>query len=259
MVVLMTGFNATSHGSQDFYPTFLSSQLGHGPTDVTLITVVGQIGALVGGMVVGYISTFAGRRLTMLTAAVFGGAILPAYVLPHDMSLVATSFFEQFFVGGVWGPIPIHLYELSPPSLRSLLIGLTYQLGNLGSSACATIQATIAERYPLPPTSFEEKRLDYGKVIGIFMGGVWAYDFFWLFVGPEMSQEERDQETEATLSLEKLRGEGMSLDQIGREMAKHGATGMAEDIVGKRKDDVESTIEYQEKGGIADAKGVGEV
>lgn len=103
MVVLMSGFNATSHGSQDFYPTFLSSQLFMDPTQITVITAVGQIGALTGGMTIGYISTFAGRRLTMMTAAVFGGAILPAYVLPRNMSLVASAFFEQFFVGGIWG------------------------------------------------------------------------------------------------------------------------------------------------------------
>lgn len=62
--------------------------------------------------------------------------------------------------------------ELSPPALRSLLVGLTYQLGNLVSSASATIQATIGERYPLPPSATEASRFDYGKVIGIFMGAV---------------------------------------------------------------------------------------
>jgi len=247
MVVLMSGFNATSHGSQDFYPTFLQSQLGMSPTDVTVITVVGQIGALIGATTIGYISTFAGRRLTMMTAAVFGGAILPAYILPHNMSLVASSFFEQFFVGGIWGPIPIHLYELSPPALRSLLIGLTYQLGNLASSASATIQAIIAERYPLPPTSFEKTRLDYGKVIGIFMGAVWAYDFFWLFWGPEMEQSERDEEAEAVLHFERLKGEGMSLEEIGRNRARD-EVGWKGDDEGraKRVGDIEAPNDYLE-------------
>ena len=116
MVVLMSGFNATSHGSQDFYPTYLQSQLGMDPTQITVITVVGQIGALIGAMCIGYVSTFAGRRLTMMTAAVCGGAILPAYVLPKNMSLVACAFFEQFFVGGIWGklhfPMPQFLFLL---------------------------------------------------------------------------------------------------------------------------------------------------
>lgn len=237
MVVLMSGFNATSHGSQDFYPTYLQSQLGMDPTQITVITVVGQIGALIGAMCIGYISTFAGRRLTMLTAAVFGGAILPAYVLPKNMSLVACAFFEQFFVGGIWGiiaihfrcrhssnnhigPIPIHLLELSPPALRSLLVGFTYQLGNLASSASATIQAIIAERFPLPPSATGDKRYDYGKVIGIFMGTIWAYDFFWLFLGPEMTQEERNEEADDAIQYERLKKEGMSLTQIGSARAR---------------------------------------
>jgi MFS transporter, SHS family, lactate transporter len=142
-----------------------------------------------------------------MTAALFGGAILPAYIVPHNMSLVASAFFEQFFVGGIWGPIPIHLLELSPPALRSLIVGFTYQLGNLASSASATIQAIIGTRYPLSPSATEKQRFDYGKVIGIFMGAVWAYDFFWLFWGPEMRQEERDEEHRSTEEYERRRRE----------------------------------------------------
>ncbi|KFZ08946.1 hypothetical protein V502_09050 [Pseudogymnoascus sp. VKM F-4520 (FW-2644)] len=215
MVILMSGLNATTHGSQDFYPTFLSSQLGMTTQEVTIITVVGQIGAAIGATCIGYISTFAGRRLTMITAAVFGGAILPAYILPQTNSLAAGAFFEQFFVLGIWGPVAIHLMELSPPSMRSLLVGLTYQLGNLASSASATIQAIIGEKFPLPPSATESNRFDYGKVIGIFMGAVWAYDVIMLLIGPEMSQEERDEEAEAGLQLERLRKAGMSLSEVG--------------------------------------------
>jgi SHS family lactate transporter-like MFS transporter len=118
------------------------------------------------------------------------------------------------------GPIPIHLIELSPPALRTLLVGFTYQLGNLASSASATIQAIIAERFPLPPSASGDKRYDYGKVIGIFMGSVWAYDFFWLFVGPEMTQEERDEAAEDAMHYERLKKEGMSLTQIGSARAR---------------------------------------
>lgn len=74
-----------------------------GPSDVTVITVVGQIGALMGGWMIGYISTFCGRRLTMMTGCICGGAMIPAYILPRNMSLVASAFFQQFFVGGTWG------------------------------------------------------------------------------------------------------------------------------------------------------------
>lgn len=218
MIVLMSGFNAVSHGSQDFYPTFLKDQLGMSPTDTTIITVVGQVGALVGGCVFGYISTFFGRRLTMMISCVLGGALVPAYTMPHTMSLTASAFFEQFCVMGVWGPIPIFLLELSPPSLSSLIVGFTYQLGNLASSASATIQAIIGARYPLPPLPDGTPRFDYGKVIGIFLGAVWAYIFFFIFWAPEMSQAERDEQAEEALRLETLRKQGASLAEIGEQM-----------------------------------------
>jgi SHS family lactate transporter-like MFS transporter len=166
MVVVMTGFNSISHGSQDLYPTFLKNQAGMSATQTTVITVIGQIGALCGSTTIGYLSTYFGRRLVMMIACVFGGAIVPAYIIPRDLSLIASVFFEQVFVGGVWGPIPIHLIELSPPALRSLTVGLTYQLGNLASSASATIESVIGERFPLPPTASGVERFDYGKVIG---------------------------------------------------------------------------------------------
>lgn len=107
MVVLMTGYNSISHGSQDLYPTFLKNQVYMGPTQVTVITVVGQIGALIGSTLVGYVSTFTGRRLAMMVACCFGGALVPAYVLPRSDNLIACAFFEQFFVGGSWGPVPV--------------------------------------------------------------------------------------------------------------------------------------------------------
>jgi MFS transporter, SHS family, lactate transporter len=186
---------------------------------VTVISVVGQIGALIGGTTLGYVSTFFGRRLTMLVACVFGGALVPAYILPRDMTLVASAFFLQFMVGGVWGAIPIHLMELAPEALRTTAVGLTYQLGNLASSASATIQAVIGEDYPLPPHNGVE-RFDYGKVIGIFMGAVWAYQFVFLFLGPEISEGERAEYAEQADELERLRKSGRSLKDIGVERVK---------------------------------------
>ncbi|KAI8630971.1 carboxylic acid transporter [Xylariaceae sp. FL1651] len=224
MVVLMTGFNSCSHGSQDLYPTFLKNQVELGPTEVTVISVVGQIGALIGGTTIGYVSTFFGRRLSMIVCCIIGGAVLPAYIFPRSLGLIASAFFLQFFVGGVWGPIPIHLSELSPPSLRTTAVGFTYQLGNLASSASATIQATIGERFPLSPKNGVE-RYDYGKVIAIFMGAVWAYMLFFLFFGPEMSQEERAEYGAAADQIESLRKEGASLAEIGAQRAKSAALG----------------------------------
>ena len=191
MVFLMAGFNFSTHGSQDLYPTYLKTQLGMSPSQVTIITVVGQISCVLGGIVIGYLSSILGRRVSIVCICVLGGALLPSYILLTDMTLVLGAILEQFCVGGAWGPVPIHLQELAPPVLRSLMVGLTYQLGNLASSASATIEATIGERFPLPPTDSGTHRYNYGKVIGIFMATVWVYLTCLVLVGPEMSEEER--------------------------------------------------------------------
>ncbi|KAG5912992.1 hypothetical protein E4U42_001588 [Claviceps africana] len=213
MVVLMAAFNSCSHGSQDLYPTFLKSQVGLDATHVVIVTVAGQLGSIVGSSVMGYLSTFSGRRLIMLVSCVVGGALVPAFVIPRRMGiLVATSLLEQAFVSGVWGPVPIHLMELSPPALRTTVVGLTYQLGNLASSASATIQAVLGERFPLPaaPAGDDKAgggaRHDYGKVMVVFMACVWALLFVLLLAGPEMSQDERDEEAETARKLEEDRG-----------------------------------------------------
>ncbi|KAK5735720.1 hypothetical protein LTR17_007892 [Elasticomyces elasticus] len=221
MVVLMAGFNSISHGTQDLYPTFLKNQVGMSPSQATVVTVVGQLGAISGGMTVGWLSTFTGRRLAMMVACVFGGALVPGYILLRTDSLIATTFFEQFFVGGVWGPIPVFLVELSPPVLRTFIYGLSYQLGNLASSASSTIEATIGERFPLAPTPKGVKRYDYGKVIGIYAGAVWVYILLFVFLGPEMTQEERNEEAALVVQFEELRAQGVSLLDIGAGRAKN--------------------------------------
>ncbi|KAK4984572.1 hypothetical protein LTR66_008458, partial [Elasticomyces elasticus] len=99
MVVLRTGFDSCLHGSQDIYPTFLKDTVRMSATKTKVITVVGQTGAVLGGTTIGYLNSVTGRRLTMMCTAVAGAAIVPAYVLPRDLSHIANVFFEQFFVG----------------------------------------------------------------------------------------------------------------------------------------------------------------
>ena len=109
--------------------------------------------------------------------------------------------------------------ELAPEALRTTAVGLTYQLGNLASSASATIQSVIGENYPLPPHNGVE-RFDYGKVIGIFMGAVWHTNSFFCSLGPEMSEGERAEYASQADELERLRKSGRSLKDIGIERVK---------------------------------------
>jgi SHS family lactate transporter-like MFS transporter len=55
---------------------------------------------------------------------------------------------------------------LSPPEFRAFVVGVSYQLGNLASSASSTIETTIGEQFPLynPDGSIRDGTFNYGKV-----------------------------------------------------------------------------------------------
>ncbi|EXJ76888.1 MFS transporter, SHS family, lactate transporter [Capronia epimyces CBS 606.96] len=188
LILIATGFNAMSHGSQDLYNTLLSIQFRFSPDAATVTQVVANLGAMTGGTVVGYSSQIFGRRLSIICICVVGGALLYPYTFVSSKAVIAAAFFEQFCVQGAWGVIPIHLMELSPGSIRTFVVGTSYQLGNLASSASSTIESRIGERFPLPPLHRDGKtikRYDYGKVICIYMGTVYAYTILVTFIGPE--------------------------------------------------------------------------
>ncbi|GMG06407.1 unnamed protein product [Aspergillus oryzae var. brunneus] len=174
-----------SHGSQDLYPTLLKSEFSFSANAVTVTQVVANLGALTGGTLCGWASQIFGRRFSIIVISIVGGALLYPYTFVTSTNVMAAAFFEQFCVQGAWGVIPIHLMELSPGSIRTFTVGTAYQLGNLVSSASSTIESTIGERFPLPPTETEKHRYQYGKVICIFMGCVFAYTIIVTFLGPE--------------------------------------------------------------------------
>jgi len=44
---------------------------------------------------------------------------------------------------------------------------------------------------------------------------VWVYILFFVFWGPEMTQDERNEEAAKTLEFEEMRAQGVSLAEIG--------------------------------------------
>jgi len=183
----MTGFNFLSHGSQDLYPTFLTSQLKFSESLVTITTIVANWGAIVGGILIGYFSTFFGRRLSIIVALIIGAALIPAYILPRGTTIMAGAFFQQFCVQGAWGVVPIYLLELSPEQYRSFVVGTSYQLGNLIAAASSTIEATAGQHFPLYTSSkgSDQNTYDYGKVMAIFLACIYIYLVIIVLIGPE--------------------------------------------------------------------------
>jgi SHS family lactate transporter-like MFS transporter len=148
LVGLMACFNALSHGSQDLYPTFLQVQRGFDVATTGSIAIVFNVGALFGGVAFGSISERIGRRRAIALAAALAIPIIPLWAYAGSPAgFAAGAFMMQFMVQGAWGVVPAHLAELSPPSVRAILPGFAYQLGNLAMAKIAPWQASVAESH----------------------------------------------------------------------------------------------------------------
>jgi SHS family lactate transporter-like MFS transporter len=147
-ILLMTGFNFFSHGTQDLYPTFLRVQHHFDDATVTFITVVLNLGAIVGGLTFATLSQSLGRRKTVISVALLALPVIYFWAYaPTAMTLAAGAFLMQVCVQGAWGVVPVHLNELSPPGVRGTFAGTVYQLGNLIASVNAVFQAELAESH----------------------------------------------------------------------------------------------------------------
>jgi SHS family lactate transporter-like MFS transporter len=148
IVAMMTMMNFVSHGTQDMYPTFLQKQRGFTPREAALIAMVYNVGAILGGVVVGYVSDRAGRRRAMVGALLLAILVIPLWAYaPTTALLVAGAFVLQFMVQGAWGVVPAHINELSPDSVRGFLPGFAYQCGVLIAGSVAYIEAVFAVRF----------------------------------------------------------------------------------------------------------------
>jgi putative sialic acid transporter len=144
-VLLMTGFNFFSHGTQDLYPTFLQQQHFSTAT-VSTIAVIYNIGAILGSLTFGTLSERIGRRRAIVAATMLSLPVIPLWAFGGSPLWFAVgAFMMQFMVQSAWGIVPVHLNELSPPEVRGTFPGFVYQLGNLLASVNATIQSGYAE------------------------------------------------------------------------------------------------------------------
>ena len=147
LVLLMTGMNLASHGTQDMYPTFLERYWHFGVTQRSVITAISMVGAIAGGVVIGLISDRLGRKRALVLSLLAAILLAPLWAYaPHLVWLVVGAFFIQFFVQGAWGVIPAHLSELAPNQIRGFLPGFAYQCGAFLAGYVGTFEATLAER-----------------------------------------------------------------------------------------------------------------
>src|SRR5262249_44158710 len=117
LFVMLTAMGFVSHGTQDLFPTVLKSGWGFSERNVAYIVMVSNVGAIIGGIVMGRYSDRAGRRRSMITSLLLALVVIPLWAYaPTVALLVAGAFMIQFLVQGAWGVIPAHINELVPDS-----------------------------------------------------------------------------------------------------------------------------------------------
>jgi SHS family lactate transporter-like MFS transporter len=148
-VAFLAAMNAMSHGTQDLYATFLEKGRGFSTGQVSMLSIIAAVGAIVGGVTFGTLSQRFGRRAVVMFCALLGMCFIPLWAFSPTVALLGLGAFAmQFAIQGSWGVIPAHLNELSPSELRGTFPGFTYQLGNLVAAGTAQFEASLAQHMP---------------------------------------------------------------------------------------------------------------
>jgi MFS transporter, SHS family, lactate transporter len=146
-IALMAAAATFSHGTQDVYPTFLRIQHGFSVHQVATIAIIYNIGAILGCLTGGTLSQKIGRRRGIMLAAMLAVVLMPFWALSSAPgALAGTAFCMQFLVQCMFGTMPAHLNEISPPEARATFPGFTYQFGNFLAAGNATLQVALANR-----------------------------------------------------------------------------------------------------------------
>ena len=89
----MTAFNFFSHGTQDLYPTFLKEQHHFDTKTIGLLAMIGNVGAIVGGISFGIWSEHIGRKRAIIIACLLALPIIPLWAFSSTPLMLAIGAF----------------------------------------------------------------------------------------------------------------------------------------------------------------------
>ncbi|MGC8508881.1 MAG: MFS transporter [Thiomonas sp.] len=113
--------------------------------------LIGNLGALVGGLIVALLLDRAGRKLTVpvfYTLAAMGALLLAASIQTHSWVWVLVAFtLANLFATGGWISAYPTFSELFPTHLRSTGIGISVAVGRTGAFAAPLVLTAVADAY----------------------------------------------------------------------------------------------------------------
>ncbi|ACR32765.1 MFS transporter [Burkholderia glumae] len=124
-------------------------------TFVPWFYLIGNVGALVGGLVVAVLLDSAGRKLTVPVAyllAAVGVLLMAAATATHDWRWVLAAFtVANLFATGSWISAYPTFSEIFPTHLRSTGIGISVAVGRIGAFAAPLLLTHVAETAGMIP------------------------------------------------------------------------------------------------------------
>ncbi|MGD0909474.1 MAG: MFS transporter [Candidatus Acidiferrales bacterium] len=148
LILLTTFMIFLSHGTQDLYPDFLTT-IHHVTKSVTAeISMIYNVGAVLGAIMFGMLSERMGRRRAMISAMILALLVIPFWAFGGSLGvLIAGAFLMQAGVQGAWGIIPVHLTEMVPNEARGLVSGLAYQMGTLFGAPAPRVEFALSNSF----------------------------------------------------------------------------------------------------------------
>lgn len=171
------------------YPIFLEEGKSFDKQSVPKIILFVSTGGFFGSCSGAGFSQGTGRRICVIIAVFAALCLLPAYILPtHPISLSIGGFFFIMASNMANSVISIHISELSSPAFRSVMSGLTYQLGNTIASPTGVLINAIAAHFQTQKINSKgeiQMIKAYGPVIGILTAILYVLLLILTAIGPE--------------------------------------------------------------------------
>lgn len=136
---------------QALLPTYLKTELGYTPAEVTDVMFYAGFGTMFGCWLAGFVGDWIGtRRAYAVTLAASLAFVFPVFAVRDSLvGLGVLLFFLLALSQGISGILPKYIAGHFPVENRAASLGFVYNTGALGGAVAPVLGANLAEGMPL--------------------------------------------------------------------------------------------------------------